>query len=659
VDHAHLYRQVAVSRIVRRLATEVGPTGDVSEWLHQVAASDGEWFSPDEWDRRLEAFEAAHPGHLPLTALPRADALVLVAAGLIEEDIRFGALFASLQEPLRSRRPCVGLLGWLLAGPDLAPSEVTAASQRLVHGGLLSVENPGDPRAEWVGRLPVAVWDLVGRGYLDPTSLPTGLELQPASGFPDLEAVVVPADLTERLSRVASMVADGRVPTVVIRGPRSSGRRTLAGAIARRVGRDLLVHRGAVGDEGWRLLAPLATLAGAMAVTVVDPGPGETIELPAPTPPGGDRIRTPLAVLAGRHGGLSGSALDGALSIALGGAGPDERARLWAETGLIAHPAELAVIAERFALTAGNIHRAAPIAAAVAGAAGRREVVAADVREATAALSRQALETLATPLPPLETTAQPVLAPVAAEELHTLIALCRHRERLGRQTGAALQGSVGRGVRALFSGPSGTGKTLAARYLAARLGLDLYRVDLAAVVSKYIGETERNLDQVLSRAEELDVVLLLDEGDGLMTRRTEVGNANDRYANLETNFLLQRLETFEGIAVITSNAASRIDTAFQRRIDVTVELGPPDPDARRQIWWNHLPPDQRVSAPLLDEVARRCSLTGGRIRNAALHASLLSLENGRPVGDEELMAALRREYRRMGATFPLAHQPPP
>ena len=141
-----------------------------------------------------------------------------------------------------------------------------------------------------------------------------------------------------------------------------------------------------------------------------------------------------------------------------------------------------------------------------------------------------------------------------------------------------------------------------------------------------------------------------------MTGRTEVGNANDRYANLETNFLLQRLETFEGIVITTSNASNRIDAAFQRRIDVTVEFLPPDADARHQIWAAHLPSDHAVSPQLLEEVARRCALTGGRIRNAALHACLLALEGDRPVVDEDLGAAIQREYRRMGATFPLVAQ---
>lgn len=226
--------------------------------------------------------------------------------------------------------------------------------------------------------------------------------------------------------------------------------------------------------------------------------------------------------------------------------------RLWGDLGVTGDEAGLDVIVDRFLLTPGNIHRAAPIAVAGARADGRTAVTPADVATATRTLNRQSLEILARPLDPLPTTDPPVLTAAAEAELRTLVMRCRHRERLTTVTRGSHSG-LNRGVRAMFSGPSGTGKTLVARHLAATLGLDVFRVDLAAVVNKYIGETERNLDKLLGRAEELDVLLLLDEGDALMTRRTDVGNANDRYANLETNFLLQRLETFEGIVVVTTN----------------------------------------------------------------------------------------------------------
>jgi len=208
-------------------------------------------------------------------------------------------------------------------------------------------------------------------------------------------------------------------------------------------------------------------------------------------------------------------------------------------------------------------------------------------------------------------------------------------------------------VRALFHGPSGTGKTLAAQLLAASLQMDLYRLDLSMVVNKYIGETEKNLDRIFARAEELDVILLLDEGDALLTHRTSVQTSNDRYANLETNYLLQRLESYEGILIVTTNALDCIDAAFQRRMDVMVDFRPPEAAERWNIWQIHLPFAHQVEAPLLAELASRCVLTGGQIRNAALHASVLALDRGEPVNSLHVELAVQREYRKTGGVCPL------
>jgi SpoVK/Ycf46/Vps4 family AAA+-type ATPase len=208
-------------------------------------------------------------------------------------------------------------------------------------------------------------------------------------------------------------------------------------------------------------------------------------------------------------------------------------------------------------------------------------------------------------------------------------------------------------VRALLHGPSGTGKTLAARLLSATLHKDLFQLDLSAVINKYIGETEKNLNRVFELAEEMDIILLLDEGDALMTRRTEVQTANDRYANLETNFLLQRLESFEGIVLITTNARDKIDAAFERRMDVVVEFLAPDATERWQLWQSHLPAPHEVDEPLLSEVAGNCEFTGGQIRNAVQHAALLALDNGGIVTNTYLEAAVRREYSKQGALCPL------
>ena len=637
--HAELYRDAVIDRIARRLGAEV------PGWLAESPRRE-----PAARDAELDALESEAGVPLPLDQLDRWDARLLVAAGLIEDDIRFGALFATLQDPLKARRPCAGLLSWLLADTGESGADLQERAQALAGRGLLEIVNPGDPRSEWVLRLPIAIWDLVHRGRIVPASLPATLTCRPASSFPELADVVLSGELAGTVQRLPELVRSGGLSAVVVRGMDGSGRLTLLGAVARALGQPVLVHDGEPGDAGWQLLPPLAELGGAFPVTRAAPGPGETVHLP-----GMPGLERPLGVVLGRSGGLSGPVTERALSFVLEPCTAADRQGLWA-TSAATSAADALQIARSFLLTPGNIWRAGRLATAAAAADGRALVTPPDVRAATRALQRQTLETLATRLEPLTEAAPPVLSMTAAGEVATLLARCRQRETLAATSQGALRGTMNRGVRAMFTGPSGTGKTLTARYLAAQLNLDVYRVDLAAVVNKYIGETERNLDRVLARAEELDIVLLLDEGDALMTRRTEVSNANDRYANLETNFLLQRLEIFDGIAVITTNAGGRIDTAFLRRIDVTVNFVPPDADQRWQLWLAHLPGGHQVGPALVQDIARRCVITGGQIRNATLHATLLSLERGTPVEDGDVIAALRREYRRIGASFPITSQ---
>jgi len=329
-----------------------------------------------------------------------------------------------------------------------------------------------------------------------------------------------------------------------------------------------------------------------------------------------------------------------------------ERRRHWrAALGDCCGAEDLDSIVER-RMTGGQIRRAARLARASAVMDGRGTVTSSDVRAATREVGRQALETLATRLDALDDWSRLAVSSATRRELDALAARCRWRESLGAAAGP-LAGDATAGVRALFTGPSGTGKTMAARLLAAELGKEIFRLDLAGLVSKFIGETEKAIDRVLSRGEELDVVLLLDEGDALLTPRTNVTTSNDRYANLETNFLLQRLESFDGMLFVTTNAADRIDRAFARRMDVIVDFTSPGPEERLAIWDAHLPREHRVPGDLLREVALRCAMTGAQIRNAVLHATLLALERGDGIRPGDIEAAVQREFVKCGAACPL------
>lgn len=256
--------------------------------------------------------------------------------------------------------------------------------------------------------------------------------------------------------------------------------------------------------------------------------------------------------------------------------------------------------------------------------------------------------------------------PSVHRELGLLLTRCLARGDASAPLGPLLRGRLSHGVKALFIGASGTGKTLAAQWLADRLARPLVRVDLAAVVSKYIGETEKNLSQLLSRAEHLDAVLLFDEADSLFGARTDVKQANDRYANMQTNYLLQRLETFHGVAVLTSNSKARFDDAFLRRLDTVIEFPLPDVAERRALWSLHLGESPQLDPSVLNNVAALADLPGGHIRNAVLTAALLARqrrhealgdadETPPPTSDlqaHDLREALALEYHKLGQRPP-------
>jgi hypothetical protein len=599
-------------------------------------------------------WEEAGEGWLPLLAL-QAEASIhlrhltcLVIAGLVEEDGQFGDLFAALQPPHAWRRPTIGLVQHLMRA-EYASADAWDLCRPLLEGGLLTVASQDSPRVEWELRVPAPLWNAV-RGETAREPVP-GVEHHPPSAFPALSELILSREQASVLPQLAELLRSGRARTVVLRGMPGSPRLEIAGSLARSLSRGLLVMEntgGSADDMQHRLIGPLCPLTGSLPAFALELGPGEVCDA---RPPAG--YEGPAFILMGREGGLSGPLAEHSITVALDPEPPAQRLLYWRRE-LPGHAAEdLAPIAESFTLSGGHIRRAAPLAAASAALNLRTRINAADVREAIRNLSRQCLDSLATRLAEGGDWSRLVLPPSTEKELRELERRCRHRERLAALLGGDLPGGLNRGVRALFEGPSGTGKTLAARVIAAELGLDLYRVDLASVVNKYIGETEKNLSRILSRAEDLDVVLLLDEGDSLMSRRTDVKSAHDRYANLETNYLLQRLETYTGIVIVTTNIGNAIDGAFRRRLDLTVKFHLPAPQERWHLWQVHLPAGHGVSASELERIAVRYEMTGSQIRNAAVQAALLAMgRSGDALSRADLMEAIQKEYRKAGAAVP-------
>ncbi|MCB0099284.1 MAG: ATP-binding protein, partial [Caldilineaceae bacterium] len=206
-----------------------------------------------------------------------------------------------------------------------------------------------------------------------------------------------------------------------------------------------------------------------------------------------------------------------------------------------------------------------------------------------------------------------------------------------------------RGIAALFSGPSGTGKTMAAAIVARELGLDLYRVDLSQIVSKYIGETEKNLSRVFDGAQRGGWILFFDEADALFGRRSATKDAHDRYANIEVSYLLQRMESFDGMTILATNLRANLDEAFTRRFDTILDFPFPEEAERLRIWQTLLPTKVPHAADLdLERLARTFKIAGGNIRNIIVDATYRAAADGRVITMPHLLQSTRRELQKMG-----------
>jgi AAA+ superfamily predicted ATPase len=271
--------------------------------------------------------------------------------------------------------------------------------------------------------------------------------------------------------------------------------------------------------------------------------------------------------------------------------------------------------------------------------------------EACRTQARPQLDHLAQHIDPRATWDDLILDGRSKQLLREISVHVRQKTRVYETWGFAERSSRGLGISALFAGPSGTGKTTAAEVLARELELDLYRIDLSALVSKYIGETEKNLRQVFDAAEDGGAILLFDEADALFGKRSEVKDSHDRYANMEVSYLLQRMEAYRGLAILTTNLRDSLDSAFMRRIRFVVEFPFPSPEQRVAIWQRMFP----AGAPTQDlDLAKlaRLNLAGGSIRNVALGAAFLAAEEGTPIQMRHLQEAARNELAKLERPVP-------
>ena len=268
------------------------------------------------------------------------------------------------------------------------------------------------------------------------------------------------------------------------------------------------------------------------------------------------------------------------------------------------------------------------------------------LREACIAVSRPKLDGLAQRIDSMATWDDIVLPEDKRRMLQRISVHVRQRSKVYESWGFSSKGSRGLGISALFAGASGTGKTMAAEVLAGDLGMDLYRIDLSRVVSKYIGETEKNLARVFDAAEGGGSILLFDEADALFGKRSEVRDSHDRYANIEVSYLLQRMESYRGLAILTTNMKSALDASFLRRLRFIVSFSFPDESLRRDIWRRIFPQDTPLNGLDFTKLSR-LNVAGGNIRSIALNAAFLAADENSPVRMDHILQAARDEYSKL------------
>jgi hypothetical protein len=330
----------------------------------------------------------------------------------------------------------------------------------------------------------------------------------------------------------------------------------------------------------------------------------------------------------------------------------EDRQRLWTQGvkqhGAAVNALDLEPLVSKFRFTPAQITRAVTTAADLAASRGE-SMNARDLYAGAQAHSTLRLGQLAKQIIPRHDWDDLILPPDRIEQLRELRARAEHTHLVHEVWGYGKKVAPKPSISALFAGESGTGKTMSAEVIANDLGLVMYRIDLSAVVSKYIGETEKNLSAIFEEARTSNAILFFDEADALFGKRSEVKDAHDRYANIETAYLLQQIEDYDGIAILATNLRQNLDEAFTRRLDFVIDFPFPDTEYRKRIWQAHFPPEVPLASDLdLDELAERYPLAGGNIRNAALASAFLAASDGKQITMQHVRSAVRREHQTMG-----------
>lgn len=554
-------------------------------------------------------------------------AFVVALAGEIESSHLVTLVVSALQAPAATTRPTVHLcvaMSHALFGSDAIDTE-DILEMPLVQAGVLRLDEEA-PLPLRALRIHPSLWAVLcghDPGWKNCTPLAEG------------DAALLPEPLRKDLPYVAGLVGDQRIRGLVVRGNPGSGRDIVATELAAALGRRAMN----VPIEQWRgepALGEAARYANWLPVLRPQLGPGEAYDPP-------QHANCPVVILLGTDGAVAARDY---LGMQISVPRQAERNELWKQQ--LGRKKLAAEIAANSLLSGSDIVKVAQSAQLIAGRCGEN-LAATHIAAARRELGADQLRQLAQIEDRTVTEDAIVLSPQVASGLEHIVERTRRRESMWSGLGPTLQASRTSGVRAMFVGESGTGKTLAASHVATRLGAPLYRVDLSAVMNKYIGESEKNLANLLDHAAASDVLLLFDEADSVFGRRGDGGDTGERYANMLTNFLLTRIEHHPGVVLLTTNSRDRIDEAFMRRLDRIIDFPMPAFEQRLQLWQKHLG-NRGPGEETYRTLASYCDFAGGQIRNVVLSAAVSSA--GGSITTEHLVQGLIIEYRKIGRELP-------
>ena len=596
---------------------------------------------------------AAPPALEQLTGLFRLSALerdVVVLCLAPELDAGFERLYAYVQDDTTRTFPSMHLANALFGADSGAVARRALAPRSpLLRFRLVMVEPPrhsGDALATRPLRLPPRIVEYArGTNRIEETA---GAFVRPVERA---GLAAAQAELAERLQRALTRRSGGR-PGVNLLGPPGCGKRAVARGLSERLGLQLVEVDAArmppPGPEREDVLRLLEREAGLLRLAFYVGEPPDAHDRASVRSFEDLAERLGPFVIAGSARRLASQRFVPARVPA-----PDAQAQVELWNGALESagipPREVtAALAQQFDFGPAAIHGAVGAARARAAlrGTGPEGVGDSDLWSAGREQAAWSLDDLAQRLSPAASWEDIVAPDEVLAQLREIAAQVAHRARVYDRWGFSRRLSRGRGITALFGGPSGTGKTMAAEILASELELDLYRVELAGLMDKYVGETEKNLRAVFDAAERSGSILFFDEADALFGKRTDVKDSHDRYANIEVNYLLQRMEDYRGLAILATNRKAVLDRAFLRRLRFVVDFSPPDARSRRLIWKGVFPPEAELGRLDLEALAR-LELTGGHIKTIAVNAAFLAAGEDAPIAMRHVMHAARREYAKL------------